>query len=99
MPDNFKQNIKEQSTWMRGLFMVMFSIIYSVTEIVIFVIVFFQFFSVLLTRQTNEKLLILSMNLSTYIFQILRYLTFNSDERPYPYSNFPNDDEMSTTEK
>ena len=89
MSDDYRQNIKDQSTWMRGLYIVLFTVIYSVTEIVIALIVTFQFLSVLLTRQTNDKLLSLSMNLSSYIFQILKYLTFNSNERPYPFTDFP----------
>lgn len=95
MSDDYKQNIKDHSTWMRGLYIVLFTVIYSVTEIVIALIVTFQFLSVLLTRQTNDKLLSLSMSLSTYIFQILKYVTFNSSERPYPFSDFP-DSRVST---
>ena len=89
MAEDYKQNLKENSTWMRGLYIVLFMIIYSVTEIVITLVVIFQFLSVLLTRETNGKLLILGLNLSTYIFQILNYMTFNSNERPYPFSEFP----------
>jgi len=89
MSDEFKQNIKDHGTWMRGLNIILFTIIYSVTEIVIALVVVFQFLSVLLTRQTNDKLLELGMNLSTYIYQILSYVTFNSNERPFPFSDFP----------
>ena len=96
MSDDYKQNIKDQSTWMRGLYMLLFSIIYSVTEIVIILVVIFQFLSVLLTQQTNEKLLNLSMNLSTFIFQILSYVTFNSDERPFPFSDFPDETRVTS---
>jgi hypothetical protein len=94
MSDDFKKNIKDQNTWMRGLYILLFTVIYSVTEIVIALLVIFQFLSVLLTHQTNDKLLVLGANLSNYIFQILSYVTFNSDERPYPFSDFP---ESSTT--
>jgi len=89
MSDEFKQHIKDQNTWMRGLYILMFGLIYSVTEIVIFLIVLLQFVFVLLTSQPNDKLLVLGMNLCTYVFQILTYLTFNSSERPYPFSDFP----------
>lgn len=89
MSDDYKQNIKEHSTWMRGFYIVLFTIIYSVTEIVIVLVVLFQFLSVLLTSRTNDKLLSLGMNLSTFIYQILSYVTFNSDDRPFPFSDFP----------
>ena len=96
MAEDYKQNMKEHSTWMRGLYIVLFMIIYSVTEIVISLVVIFQFLSVLLTRETNDKLLKLGLNLSTYIFQILNYMTFNSNERPYPFSDFPDSGEVLT---
>jgi len=98
MSDDYKQNLKDHSTWVRGLYIVLFTVIYSVTEIVIALIVTFQFLSVLLTRQTNDKLLTLSLNLSSYIFQILKYITFNSNDRPYPFSDFP-DYNVSTSEQ
>jgi len=89
MSDDYKQNIKDHSTWIRGLNMVLFSIVYSVTKIVLILVVIFQFLLVLLTRQTNDKLLTLGMNLSTFIYQILSYVTFNTNERPFPFSDFP----------
>lgn len=89
MSDEYKENIKDHGTWMRGLNIILFAIIYSVTEIVIALVVVFQFLSVLLTHKTNDKLLSLGMNLSTYIFQILSYVTFNTNERPFPFSDFP----------
>ena len=89
MSEDYKQNIKDHSTWMRGLNIVLFTVIYSVTEIVLVLVVIFQFLSVLLTRQTNDKLLTLGMNISTYMYQILSYVTFNTHERPFPFADFP----------
>ncbi len=96
MSDDFKENIKDQSTWMRGLYILLFAVIYSVTEIVIGLVVIIQFLFVLITRQANEKLLELGASLSTYIYQILSYVTFNSDERPFPFSDFPENMPAST---
>ncbi|MDT8453398.1 MAG: DUF4389 domain-containing protein [Gammaproteobacteria bacterium] len=89
MSDELKENIKDQGTWMRGLYILMYAVIYSVTEIVIALVVIIQFLFVLITRQANEKLLALGAGLSTYIYQILSYVTFNSDLRPFPFSDFP----------
>lgn len=94
MSDDYKENIKQHSTWMRGLNIVLFTIIYSVTEIVIALVVVFQFLSVLLTREANVKLLDLGKNLSVYVYQILSYVTFNTDERPFPFADFPVDGVM-----
>ncbi|WP_126456039.1 DUF4389 domain-containing protein [Sulfuriflexus mobilis] len=89
MDDNIKKNLKETTTWVRALYMLMYVIIYWVTEIIIGVVIFFQFLSVLITSSRNEKLLTLGQSLSTYIYQIMTYLTFNSEARPYPVGDWP----------
>jgi len=45
---------------------------------------------VLFSRDTNERLLDFSSDLSVYIYQILQFLTFNSEAKPYPFAVWPN---------
>ena len=40
MSDEIKENLKQKSTWSRGLYMLMFSLFYSIAEIVLFAVVF-----------------------------------------------------------
>ena len=89
MNDEIKQNIKEKSTWLRGLYMILFLIFYSVAKVIIFTIIAFQFILSLLTGKTNERLVKLGQSLSTYIYQIMTFLTFNSEEHPYPFGAWP----------
>ena len=55
----------------------------------IFFVVMFQFVYSLLTGSRNEKLVNLGYSLSTYVYQIMSYLTFNTEEHPYPFSDWP----------
>ena len=89
MNDEIKQNIKEKSTWLRGLYMLMFAIFYSVAEVIIFAVIIFQFIFSLLSGKTNDRLIKLGQSLSTYQYQILIFLTFNSEEHPYPFGAWP----------
>ena len=89
MNDEIKQNIKEPKTWLRGLYMLLFLIFYSVAKVIIFAIIAFQFVLSLLTGKTNERLVKLGQSLSTYLYQILTFLTFNSEEHPYPFGVWP----------
>ena len=91
MSDELKQNIKERKIWLRGLYMLLFLIFYSFAEAILFVVVAFQFIISLITGSTNEKLLKLGQGLSSYIYQILTFLTFNSELHPYPFSDWPKD--------
>jgi hypothetical protein len=44
-----------------------------------------------LTRRANDNLLSFGRSLSVYIYQIARYVTFNQEERPFPFSPWPTD--------
>ncbi len=89
MSDELKTHLKERSTWLRGLYMLLFAIFYAVAEIVITAVVIFQFLLALFTGSSNERLLKLGQSLSTYVYQILQFLTFNSDYHPYPFGAWP----------
>ncbi len=89
MSDEIKTNIKQSSTWKRGLFMFLFSIFYGVVEVLLFAVVIFQFFLKLLTGETNDRLKKLGQSIATYIYQIIQYLSFNSDYQPYPFGAWP----------
>jgi hypothetical protein len=80
-----KENVKSGSTWMRLLFMIVVAFLYSVSRIVVGAVVVFQFFWVLFTGEKNAKLLTLGQSLSTYTYQAVGYLTFTTEERPFPF--------------
>jgi len=84
-----KENLKSQSTWKRGLYMLLYIIFSRVAEIVLGFIVLFQFLLKLFTGETNERLLKLGQGLSTYVYQTLQFLTFNSEYHPYPFGAWP----------
>ena len=84
-----KENIKSQNTWIRGLYMLLFALIYSIAEIVFTAIAVFQFLAALVTGKPNELLLNFGQSLSTYIYHIIQFFTFNRDEKPYPFSPWP----------
>ena len=56
MADDLKHNIKKQSTWMRGLYMLLYTIFSRIAEVVLFAVIVFQFILKLLTGETNERL-------------------------------------------
>lgn len=87
MTEELKQTRRD--TWFRLLFVLLFAVIYSIAEIVLFFTVIVQFGFVLITGQRNDKLLEFGAALSEFIYQILRYVTFNSEDRPFPFSDWP----------
>jgi hypothetical protein len=84
-PIPVKENLKSRSTWLRLFFMFVMTLLYAVSRVVVSVVVLLQFFWVLLTAETNKPLEALGLSLATYTYQIIRYLTFNTEERPFPF--------------
>jgi hypothetical protein len=84
-PSPLDENIKRKSTWLRLFFMIVFVFLYGVAELVTAAVVLIQFFWVLLTGTTNEPLRQLGQSLATYTYQIFLYLTYNSEQRPFPF--------------
>jgi hypothetical protein len=89
MSNDVKENLKSQATWKRGLYMLLYAIFYTVAEIVLIVVIVFQFLLKLFTGETNERLRKLGQGISTYIYQILQYMNFNSEYQPYPFGAWP----------
>ena len=89
MSNNIKDNVKQLSTWKRGLYMLLFSFFYTIADVVLFAVVFFQFILKLLTGDTSDRLRKLGQGIATYIYQILQFLSFNSDVHPYPFGDWP----------
>lgn len=89
MDEELKKHIREPKTWLRGFYILLFLVFYSVAKVVIFAIIFFQFILTVVTGKTNERLVKLGLSLSTYSYQILTFLTFNTDYHPYPFGAWP----------
>ena len=80
-----EENLKSRSTWLRLVFMFVFYVLGSVATLVASVVVVLGFLWVLFTGSTNEQLKRTGQGIATYIAQIIEYLTYNSDVRPFPF--------------
>lgn len=89
MSEELKANLTRVETWKRLLFMLLFAAIYAGANVLIGVVVMFQFGFVLVTNRCNANLLDLGADLAQFVRQILRYLTFNGEEKPFPFASWP----------
>ena len=80
-----EQNLKSRPTWLRLVFMVIFCVLIWVAGLVTTAVVVLGFLWVLFTGETNKQLRQTGQSLANYFSQIIRYLTFNSNERPFPF--------------
>ena len=98
MSSELKENVSNTNTWGRALFMILFGIIYSAAEVVLVAVIVIQFFFVLFTTEKNERLLVFGKELSTFIYQVFLYLTFNTEEKPFPFADWPKEGYGETAE-
>jgi hypothetical protein len=81
-----------QTGWQRVAFVVLFWIVFYVAQLVVGAVALAQCVFVILTNNPNQHLLQFGDSLSKYIHDILRFVTFNSDQRPFPFSDYPKPD-------
>jgi hypothetical protein len=86
---DIKENAKNVDVWTRGLFIVIYGVIFYFLFALIWLVVIFQFLMKLITSELNENILNFSDSLNQYVSQILLYITFKSEERPFPFSPWP----------
>ena len=87
---DLERHITAKSTWIRLVFMILFAILYGISRLVTGAVVVIQFFHVLFTGETNEQLKTFGHSLAIYSFQIIDFLTFNTEARPFPLdANWP----------
>jgi hypothetical protein len=94
MREKMKKFFIDRDTWARGFFMLLFSLLlfalaYSPVRIIIGATVLFQFGAVLFVGTPNQRLLDFGYSLAVYAFQIITYLTYNSEKKPFPFSDWP----------
>jgi len=66
---------------------------------VLVAVIVLQFLWVLFTADKNPALLSFGAQLSTFVYQIYHYLTFNTEQRPFPFSDWPTDVPLSENEQ
>lgn len=86
---SLKDNLSNRHSWIRGLYILLFALFYSIAEVVLWAIVIVQFGSRLITGGRNERLLEFSGSLNRYIFEILQYITYRSEFMPFPFAEWP----------
>ena len=86
---SWKERLTSPEHWLRFVFMVLFGVISGIAGYVITAVVVLQFVWALITGEGNDKLRKFGGSLSQYIFQILSFLTYNTEDKPFPFSDWP----------
>ncbi len=89
-PDSNNNQPFSPAIWRRGLFMLVCGFLYKIAEVVVVAVAILQFLFKLTTGDENKQLKILGQGLSLFFYQTMQFLTFNSEEKPFPFNPWPN---------
>ncbi len=80
------------ASWRRFGFMLLFAPLLACVGFMIACIALFQFFSVLASGENNSQLRALGRDLSRFGVAIMDYLTYNTEQKPFPFGTRPHAD-------
>ncbi|MGR8934382.1 MAG: DUF4389 domain-containing protein [Gammaproteobacteria bacterium] len=86
MQEQLSQNFKNIGLWRRIFFMLLFAVIIELVGVLLWLVVLLQIGAMLLTGKVNDNILNFGRQLSVYLYHILLFLTFNTDELPFPFA-------------
>ena len=89
LADNIADNLSRPAHWIRIAYMVALMVAAYIATIVVVVVVIAQALFTLVTGNNNDNLRSFGSSLSIYGKQILDFLTYNSEEKPFPFAPFP----------
>ena len=87
--DDLRNNLLDSNHWLRIVFMVCFAFAAWVVTILLGVLVLVQLLITLVAGNPNPNLQKSGYQLVRYLEQILQYLLYNTDEKPFPITDFP----------
>jgi len=98
MQQEINDNLKKIGSWKRLFFMAVFAVIIGMVRILLWAVIFLQVASALLTGSPNQNILTFGSKLSAYLYHILLFLTYNSEQLPFPFSDWNLTDDLELPE-
>ena len=87
--EEIETNEREKLGIARALYILLYLIIGRFISMVLFVIAITQYIYSWLTGEPHEKILHFTEDLAEYTKQLVSYVGFNTDEKPWPFGDWP----------
>ena len=82
--------IRTNEIWKRGLFMLLFAFAFGIGEGLLILLAFVQFLWLLFAKEPNQNLNRFGTSLSIWFADTARFLSCESDQKPFPWRSWPN---------
>ena len=91
MNEQFSEPQANRSIWVRGLKAVLMALTYQLASTVLLAVAIFQFAWTLIYSTPNLQMIGLGRSLGRYQNQIARFVSFDTEVVPFPFSDWPSD--------
>ncbi len=82
----------------RLLYTILFFIVFEILKLIIQVFVLFQYVYLLISKTYSNPVRNFTNKVSIYAYKVLRYVTLNENEKPYPFNELPEEIEKPEEE-
>ena len=89
MPDELQVTTTRKQIAIRLLYTLLYMAIFELVKTIVVLITLFEYFFLLITLQHNEPARTFANKVATYGYRVMRYLTLNESQRPFPFTDFP----------
>lgn len=79
----------KRNIWMRGVYMLLMALAYQLSGTLLFILAVIQFLVTLFGDVPNPRLASFGRSLGRYMQQLVNFLSFASEEVPFPFSDWP----------
>ncbi|WP_250658195.1 DUF4389 domain-containing protein [Alkalimarinus coralli] len=87
MSDN--REYDKEAHWLRIIYMIGFYVVYKIIDLLIIVMLILQAVVTTFGTGPNQRLTEFGASLATYVSQIIRFLSYADEKKPYPFSEWP----------
>jgi hypothetical protein len=89
MTDPLLTTPDKRSIWLRALLMILMAMAFHLATMLIGVLAVVQFVLALVSDAPNTRLCTLGQSLGRYLRQIVDFVSFATEEVPFPFSDWP----------
>jgi hypothetical protein len=93
--EEIKRNLLDADQWIRIIFMVGFAIVAWFVLVGLLVLVVVQTLISLISGEPNRNLQKAGFTFGCWLHEMILFLVYNTDEKPFPFAEFPTADDAT----
>jgi hypothetical protein len=93
-----QETLSRKQIAIRLLYTLLYVAIMEIVKTIILLVTILEYFLLLITLKHNEPARTFANRVATYGYRLMRYVTLNENQRPFPFADFPEEIELPDEE-